>query len=350
MSARDALPALDPYDFDLPDAAIARHPAPERDRARLLVVGAGLDDASVADLPERLAPGDLLVVNDVRVHPARLRARRATGGAVEVLLAGPHPAGWEAFVRPSRRIVPGERLGCGPGEVELVERLPGGTWAVRCHPDVDTLTAAAGEIPLPPYLGRPPTAADAERYQTVYARAGRLRAAAAPTAGLHFTAALLDRLAARGVARASVTLEVGAGTFKPLDAEALARGELHPERFVVPEATWAALAAARARGGRVVAVGTTVARVLESAEGPGEGTTRLFVREGHRFRRVDRLFTNFHLPRSSLLMLVAAFGGHARVMAAYRHAVAAGYRFYSYGDAMLLDPDRSGHAGSDGAG
>jgi S-adenosylmethionine:tRNA ribosyltransferase-isomerase len=273
-----------------------------------------------------------VVVNDARVHPARLRTWRDTGGAVEVLLVG----GGEALVRPSRRLREGERLVCGPGHVRLGASLGGGRWKVVCEPDVDTLTASAGEIPLPPYLGRAPTAEDAERYQTVYARAtGDLRAAAAPTAGLHLTPRLLAALDARGVERVSVTLEVGLGTFRPLTEEQLAAGALHTERYHVPEATWAALAGAR----RVVAVGTTVARVLESATGPGAGSTELFIREGFAFRRVDALLTNFHLPRSSLLMLVCAFGGRDRVMTAYRHAVTEGYRFYSYGDAMFLTRD-----------
>ena len=241
--------------------------------------------------------------------------------------------GGQALVRPGRRLKEGEALPCGPGFVHLEERFADGRWRVRCDPDVDTLTAAAGEVPLPPYLDRTPTESDRLRYQTVYARKGAgLRAAAAPTAGLHFTPELLSALTERGVRRVSVTLEVGLGTFRPLTAEQVREGRLHAERYVVPEETWAALGDAR----RVVAVGTTAARVLESCSGPGEGTTDLFIREGHRFRRVDALLTNFHLPASSLLMLVCAFGGRERVLDAYRHAVAERYRFYSYGDAMFL--------------
>ncbi len=268
-------------------------------------------------------------MNDIRVHHARLRATRESGGSVEVFLAG----GGEALVRPGRRLREGERLVCGPGHVRLDERLADGRWRITCEPDVDTLTAAAGELPLPPYFGRAPTREDEERYQTVYARqAGVLRGAAAPTAGLHFTPTLLDALRERGVRTASLTLEVGLGTFRPLSADQLARGVLHPERFDIPKETWAAMAGAR----RVIAVGTTVARALESASGPGTGTTEIFIREGYTFRRIEALFTNFHLPRSSLMMLVCAFGGRERVLDAYRHAVAGGYRFYSYGDAMLL--------------
>lgn len=246
-----------------------------------------------------------------------------------MLLAG----GDEALVRPSRRLRVGERLACGPGHVVLRARLPDGRWRVACEPDVDTLTASAGELPLPPYFGRAPTAEDEVRYQTTYARSGgALRGAAAPTAGLHLTPRIFSELAARGVQVASLTLEVGLGTFRPLGAEQIARGALHAERFDIPAETWEAVQAAK----RVIGVGTTVARALESATGSGPGTTELFIREGYSFARVDALLTNFHLPRSSLLMLVCAFGGRARVLDAYRHAVSAEYRFYSYGDAMLL--------------
>lgn len=326
----DALAAaLEPYRFDLPDERIARFPPVERDGGRLLQVGPPHEDRRVLDLPELLGPGDLLVVNDVLVHHARLRARRASGGNVEVFLAG----GGEALVRPARRLQEGERLACGPGEIVLHARLGDGRWRVECLPDVDTLTRAAGELPLPPYLGRAPTPEDEERYQTVYARpAGDLRAAAAPTAGLHLSPRVLAALDERGVRRASVTLEVGLGTFRPLGIEQIRAGQLHRERYVVPDETWQALRSAR----RVVAVGTTVARVLESAMGPGPGATELFIREGYQFQRVNLLFTNFHLPASSLLMLVCTFGGRERVLDAYAHAVREGYRFYSYGDAMLL--------------
>jgi S-adenosylmethionine:tRNA ribosyltransferase-isomerase len=225
--------------------------------------------------------------------------------------------------------------------VRLLDRAPDGTWEVACEPDADTLTRSAGEVPLPPYLGRAAEPEDAERYQTIFAAGGGegMRGAAAPTAGLHFTHALVRTLRARGVHFARVTLEVGAGTFQPLGPEALATGQLHAERFFVPSASWSLVTAARAAGCRVVAVGTTAARVLESAEGPGAGVTRLFIRPGYEFRRVDVLLTNFHLPRSSLLMLVSAFGGHARLRDAYRHAIAGSYRFFSYGDAMWLEPE-----------
>ena len=339
MAADPGDPRLLPFWFALPDTQIARFPLSARDGARLLRLdGDDPIDSTVRSFPALLRPGDLVVLNDVRVFPARLRARRTTGGPVEILLMRPRDDGWDALARPGRRLRVGERLACGDGEVRLVARHDDGAWRVEVLPDVDTVTRTGGEVPLPPYLGRAAELADQERYQTVYARVGAYRAAAAPTAGLHFTPALLAAIAASGARTAALTLEVGAGTFRPLDAPTLDRGRLHPERYHIPDDTWTAIAATRAAGGRVVAVGTTVTRVLESAHGPGAGETDVFLREGHRFRAVDLLLTNFHLPASSLLMLVCAFGGHARVMAAYRHAVASGYRFYSYGDAMLVGP------------
>ena len=304
--------------------------------------GPALTDATVRDLPSHLRPGDLLVVNDVRVHAARLRARRGTGGEVEVLLVRPAATGgatdvpvWEALVRPSRRLQIGERLSCGVGSIVIMGRLPSGAMLVKCAPDVAALTTSAGEVPLPPYMDRRPTAEDVARYQTVYARGATL-AAAAPTAGLHPTERLLAEVDARGVERVSVTLEVGLGTFQPLRAEQIERGRLHEERYFVPTASWHAVQRARRDGRRVIAVGTTTVRVLESMVAPGAGETTIFIREGHAFRHVDALLTNFHLPRSSLLMLVSAFGGRQRVRAAYEHALQTRYRFYSYGDSMFL--------------
>ncbi len=338
---------LAPYDFALPDEQIARFPPPERHGGRLLYLGPGLgEDHPVLALPELLRPGDLLVYNDVFVQKARLSARRQptepgrVGGHVEVMLASPLEEGWwAALLRPARRLRSGEVLRCGRGTVELGARLDETLWRVRPAPDAATLCEEAGTLPLPPYLGRDAGPEDEERYQTVYARRGALAAAAAPTAGLHFSRALLERLALRGVARAGLTLAVGAGTFLPLRAKQLEEGKLHSETFWIPPETWAAVADARRGGGRIVAVGTTTLRALESAAGPGLGRTELFIRGPHRFRHVDLLFTNFHLPRSSLLMLVSAFGGHDRVMAAYRRAIDEGYRFFSYGDAMLLTPE-----------
>lgn len=332
---------LDAYDFVLPEAQIARVPPEARDGGRLLDLRGSPADRRVPDLVGLLSPDDLLVVNEVRVHKARLRARRESGGEVEVMLARPLGDGrFEALLRPARRLRVGECLQAGPGVVRLLERGEG-SWIVRPEPDVERVSAAVGEVPLPPYLHRAPTAEDEQRYQTVYHRPGPHLAAAAPTAGLHLSAALLAALAGRGIRRVALSLEVGLGTFQPLREEQLREGQLHEERFFVPPETWEAIAQTRSRGGRVLAVGTTTARALESAEGPGPGRTRLFIRPGFRFRRVDLLWTNFHLPRSSLLMLVCAFGGRERVLAAYRHAVAGGYRFYSYGDAMLVAPEES---------
>ena len=343
---------LDDYDFTLPDGAVAVRPPPERDGGRLLHLGVdGVEDAHVVDLPGLLRSGDLLVVNDTRVLHARLRARRATGGRVEVFLLGTGPGPIDALVRPSRRLKEGELLELvdaqGEGRtghtVALEARSPGGTWRVTVQPDPMTAMDSLGEVPLPPYLDRAAEADDAVRYQTIFA--GQAGAVAAPTAGLHLTPRILGRLAENGVEVATVTLHVGAGTFRNLRPEDLESGELHPERWTVPPQTAAAIARCKARGGRVVAVGTTSTRTLESAADDsgevraGQGTTRLFIRPGYAFRVVDLLWTNLHLPRSSLLMLVCAFGGHQRVMKAYTHAARTGYRFFSYGDAMLVEPE-----------
>ncbi len=295
----------------------------------------------IRELPDLLSPGDLLVVNDTRVLKARLRARRASGGRVEVLLLGRGPGPVEALLRPGRRLKEGERLQVGEGgEIRLCERLEGGSWRVEARPSPEALMGSAGEIPLPPYLGRDPEAEDEFRYQTVYAQVPG--AVAAPTAGLHLSEALLQQMKDRGIERASITLHVGPGTFQPVRPEQLRAGELHAEWFSVPPVTVEAVRKCRERGRRVIAVGTTVARTLESAtlQGrvpeAGDGVTRLFLREGHLFRCMDGLLTNFHLPGTSLLMLVCAFGGKERVLEAYREAIRRNYRFYSYGDAMLL--------------
>jgi len=339
--------SLADYDYALPPERIAQAPLAERDEARLLVLERGngaLEHRSVRELPALLRPGDLLVANATRVEPARLRGRKASGGSAGALLLGPgeRPGEWSALVR-ARALRVGTKLRFARGEESLEAELSAlaadGTATLLFAPDA--VPHALGEMPLPPYIRRlAPRAEDRERYQTVFARVPG--AVAAPTAGLHLTHALLGALARAGVGFAEVVLHVGAGTFRPLRAADLAAGVLHPERFELPEATAEAIAAARARGGRVVAVGTTTTRVLEARardDGtlePGAGETRLFVRPGYRFRAVDALLTNFHLPRSSLLLLVAAFAGREPVLAAYREAVAAGYRFYSYGDAMLI--------------
>jgi S-adenosylmethionine:tRNA ribosyltransferase-isomerase len=335
------------YDFELPPERIAQQPLAERDAARLLVLsrkGDALSHQMVRDLPALLEPGDLLVWNATRVLPARLRGRKASGGAAEALLLEETRDGrFRALLRTSgrQRVGLGLRFeGAGQALDARIEALePDGV--VRLAFSGGVSPWALGEAPLPPYIRRDAAdPADAARYQTLYARVPG--AVAAPTAGLHFSQRLLDALDARGVRRAELVLHVGAGTFRPLGATELAARRLHPERFELPAETAAAIDAARARGGRVVAVGTTSARVLEARADerggvtPGSGETDLFLLPGSRFRVVDALLTNFHLPRSSLLLLVAAFAGRERVLAAYAEALRAGYRFYSYGDAMLV--------------
>jgi S-adenosylmethionine:tRNA ribosyltransferase-isomerase len=340
--------ALADYDYALPPERIAQEPIEPRDAARLLVLeraSGARHHAHVRELPAWLAPADVLVRNATRVLAARLRGRKASGGVAEALLLaeadGPRRA--RALVRAGGRLRVGQKLRFERGGLALDAEIA----AVSADGSVELAFAdgpspyALGEAPLPPYIRREaPRAEDAERYQTVYARVPG--AVAAPTAGLHFTDALFAALAARGVTVVDVVLHVGAGTFRPLQPADLAAGRLHAERFELPEATADAIARARARGGRVVAVGTTSARVLETRarEGglvePGAGETELLLAPGARFRAVDVLLTNFHLPRSSLLLLVAAFAGRAPVLDAYADALARGYRFYSYGDAMLI--------------
>jgi S-adenosylmethionine:tRNA ribosyltransferase-isomerase len=331
------------FDYDLPPGLIAQAPLAGRSDSRLLALGNGdvVRDLRFTDLPGLLRRGDLLVVNRTRVVPARLFGRKASGGRIELLLERVL-ADDVALVqlRASHAPRPGSRLELEDGGIAEVLERRGPFTVLRFAAPVLEVLERAGHVPLPPYIRRPDAPADRERYQTLFAR--EPGSVAAPTAGLHFDAALLARLDALGVARAAVTLHVGAGTFAPLRAEQLAAGRLHAERVAVPAATVAAVATARDSGGRVVAVGTTVVRALESAAtgsvlAPCDGETELFIRPGHAFRVVDALVTNFHLPRSSLLMLVAAFGGTERVLAAYRHAVAQRYRFFSYGDAMFLE-------------
>ncbi len=336
MSPHGGDDPLATWDYPLPNQLIARSPPAERDGGRLLVVDQELGDRRVTDLPGLLRPDDLLVLNDVRVRKARLRAERMSGGAVEVLVLRADGNEGEALLRPARKLRDGEVLRAGAGNITVIERLEEGRARVAFSPSLATIEAEVGEMPLPPYLNRAATADDDSRYQTVFHRAGALEAAAAPTAGLHLSARLLAEIDAAGIERAHVTLEVGLGTFRPLTAEQLASGKLHPERYDVPEATWLALERADRQGRRVVAVGTTVVRTLESASGPGPGETRILLQEGWQPRRVGALFTNFHLPRSSLLLLVAAFAGRERTLAAYRHAVAHEYRFFSYGDACFF--------------
>ena len=337
------------FHFDLPQGLIAQAPLAERAASRLLVVpaaGTAFDDRRVADLPTLIAPGDLLVLNDTRVVAARLAARKATGGQVEIFLE--RAEGGEALVqlRASKPTRPGTELETAGGTLRVVAR-EGDLWRVATPGDALAFFETHGVVPLPPYITRAADEGDRERYQSVFAR--EPGAVAAPTASLHFDQRLLAALAARGVAFATVTLHVGAGTFQPLRVDDIDAHVMHAERYVVPQAAVDAVARTRARGGRVVAVGTTVARTLESAASDGtlragSGETRLFIRPGYDFRMVDALLTNFHLPESTLLMLVAAFAGRERILAAYEHAVREGYRFFSYGDAMLLQGRAPGGA------
>jgi S-adenosylmethionine:tRNA ribosyltransferase-isomerase len=339
---------LSDFDYSLPERLIAQEPVSPRDASRLLVLppgGGAPEHRAFADLEKLLAPGDLLVFNDTKVIPARLVGRRPTGGKVELLLCEPLEGGlgrrWRAMGQASKPIRPGTRVELD-GLSATVEAVEGeGFYLVQLDREGEALAEAlerAGRVPLPPYIRREPSAADRERYQTIWAR--EPGSAAAPTAGLHFTEGLLGRLAARGVARTAVTLHVGPGTFLPVRGD-LETHRMHPERYEVPPGAAAEIAACRARGGRIVAVGTTTVRTVESAfdgerVAPGPGRTELFIKPGHPFRAVDGLVTNFHLPRSTLLVLVCAFGGQERVLAAYGEAVRLGYRFFSFGDAMLL--------------
>jgi S-adenosylmethionine:tRNA ribosyltransferase-isomerase len=342
---------LSDFDYELPEELIAQDPVSPRDASRLLVLpppGGALDHRTFGELDQLLAPGDLLVFNDTKVIPARLVGRKASGGKVELLLCEPLDGGlgrrWRAMGQASKPIRAGATVALD-GLSATVDAVEGeGFYLVTLDREGEALLAAlerSGRVPLPPYIRRAPSAGDRERYQTVWARAPG--SAAAPTAGLHFTEPLLARLSARGVRRTAVTLHVGPGTFLPVRGDSLEGHRMHAERYEVPEAAAAEIAACRARGGRVVAVGTTTVRTLESAwdgaqVAPGAGRTALFIRPGHAFGAVDLLVTNFHLPRSTLLVLVSAFGGRDRVLAAYREAVTRRYRFFSYGDAMLVHP------------
>ena len=345
MSHRPTSFTLSDFDYALPPELVAQSPAGERSGSRLLhVAGSTLVDLRFVDLPRLIARGDLMVFNDTRVVKARVSAVRPTGGKVELLLERAVGANEAVFqLRASHPPRPGGVLLLPGGVRATVVERDGRFFRLHLEgvESIDAFLERHGEVPLPPYIAHAATATDAGRYQTVYARYPG--AAAAPTAGLHFDAAMLAALNAAGVEFAYVTLHVGAGTFQPVDDEDLTRHTMHAERYRIPPETAAAIADARARGGRVVAVGTTSLRALESAaddEGnvaPTEAETQLFVTPGYRFRVVDRLVTNFHLPKSTLLMLVSAFAGYENIRAAYAHAIAERYRFYSYGDAMLLD-------------
>ena len=334
------------FDFFLPDELIARYPLPERGASRLLHVdgkAGSMQDRRFAELPGFFRAGDLLIFNDTRVIKARLRGEKPTGGKVEGLVErvlSEHEA--LLFMRASKSPKPGTVLRFAGCLDALVLDRQDDLFRVAFDPAHTVLEwlERCGEVPLPPYMERAAESADDDRYQTVYARDPG--AVAAPTAGLHFDEAMLARLAAMGVETAFVTLHVGAGTFLPVRAEAVADHKMHTERYVIPAQTAAAVKAARARGGRICAVGTTSLRALESAAHAGElregeGETDIFITPGYRFRVVERLITNFHLPKSTLLMLVSAFGGTELLRQAYAHAVASGYRFFSYGDAMLIE-------------
>jgi len=349
-----AAPAVTTSDFDyeLPPGRIARYPMERRSDSRLLVLShttGRIRHHRFRDLPGLLDPRDLLVVNDTRVFPARLLGRKPTGAAAEVLLLRPAPGRgervWEALVRPGRKLKPGRTVVVAPElSVRILNTCPDGRRIVRIESRLAVRQALErfGRVPLPPYLERDEEPLDRQRYQTVYAR--REGSVAAPTAGLHFTPELLGEVDARGVARTALTLHVGSATFRPVEAEDPAAHTMDFEHYEVPDEAAAAYRCCRERGGRVWAVGTTVVRTLESvAEGrdrirAGPGTTDLFIRPPHDFRAVDCLVTNFHLPRSTLLMLVAALAGLGTVRRAYAAAIGGGYRFYSYGDAMAVVP------------
>lgn len=333
------------FDYELPPERIAKHPLPDRGASRLLVMDratGALQDRAVRDLPDLLAPGDLLVLNDTRVIPARLFGRKPTGGEVEVLMERPlSRQRILAQLRFSRPPAPGSKLTLPEGAQIEVEGRQGRFWILRFPPGVDAagFLERHGQVPLPPYIDRAPEPQDRDRYQTVYAQ--NPGAVAAPTAGLHFDEALLHGLDEKGIGKVFVTLHVGAGTFQPIESKDIRDHRIHSERLSVDAGVCARIEQARERGGRIIAVGTTSARALESAARSGrvrpfEGETDLYLYPGRPFAATDGLMTNFHLPRSSLLVMICAFAGRDATLRAYRHAVAGGYRFYSYGDAMLI--------------
>ncbi len=340
---------LSDYEYDLPPELIAQHPLKQRDASRLLHLPAAgrVGDLMFTDLPDLLRAGDLLVVNETRVLPARIRFQLREREAEILLLNLVDKAEdtWECLVRPGKAAYPGARLQLRFSLwADVVAQSPGGGRVLRFSPPgrLQRLLPQVGEVPLPPYIKE--HLDDPERYQTVYARVSG--SAAAPTAGLHFTEEMMERLEAAGIERAALTLRIGLDTFQPLRTENLEEHRMHSEAYRIPRPTRVAIDACRERGGRVVAVGTTVARALEAAAlkrahrdpSPDAGDTDIFIRPEFEFREVDLLLTNFHLPKSTLLVMVSAFAGRERVLAAYREALERGYRFYSFGDAMLLEP------------
>ena len=360
--ATDMTDSLDAYDFTLPEELIALRPAQPRDAARLLVVNAAkpgsIADAGVLELADFLKSGDVLVANDTRVIHARLRGIRHRGDAeahIELLLHKPmpDPGHWQAFARPAKRLKPGETVECVEGLKAHIVSRDGGEVVVRLEAAGQTLDeaiASAGEMPLPPYIEgkRKADARDEEDYQTVFAQADG--SVAAPTAGLHFTDRVLQSLADKGISQEAVTLHVGAGTFLPVKSDTLAGHKMHSEWGEVTEETAQRLNEARRAGGRIIAVGTTSMRLLESAVDENgvfhsfQAETDIFIKPGHGFRAVDVLMTNFHLPRSTLFVLVSAFAGVTTMRQAYKHAIDTGYRFYSYGDSSLLFPNSQDNA------
>jgi S-adenosylmethionine:tRNA ribosyltransferase-isomerase len=338
---REAMRVAD-FDYQLPEALIAQRPAAQRRASRLLRMdGAALQDLSFTDLPGLIDFRDVVVLNDTRVVKARLAARKSTGGKLEVFVErqlGTHEA--YVLIRANHPIAMGSAINIGDAVTATVLGRESDIYHLRFSEPVEAVLEYHGAVPLPPYITHAPGPEDVERYQTVYAE--RPGAVAAPTAGLHFDMPMLDSMAARGVKIARVTLHVGPGTFQPVRTENVADHRMHSERYNVPQSTVDAIAAARKVGGRVLAVGTTSLRALESASRSGDlkaggGETDLFVTPGFQFRTVDRLLTNFHLPKSTLLMLVSAFGGVDNIRKAYAHAIAKRYRFFSYGDAMLIE-------------
>jgi S-adenosylmethionine:tRNA ribosyltransferase-isomerase len=359
MPGQEGIMRVSDFDFDLPPRFIAQRPAQPRDSSRLLVVGREFRDLGIADLPGLLNPGDVMVINDTRVIPARLMGRRRpSGGKIEVTLIKPGGGNaWQTLVRPARKLNPGDRIAFAPGfDAEVTAKGDGGEVTLALSLSGNGLMAALqthGVMPLPPYIKRGDKGdrRDSEDYQTLFA--DKPGAVAAPTAGLHFTPALVDAVKAAGVAVERLTLHVGAGTFLPVNTDDTDDHRMHAEWGEITAAAAAAVNAAKDQGGRVIAVGSTVLRLVEAAAGgegrvkPFSGETDIFITPGHRFRIADGLLTNFHLPRSTLFMLVAAFSGLQTMKAAYEHAKAAGYRFYSYGDACFLERQQeAGRTGS----
>ncbi|MDH4054902.1 MAG: tRNA preQ1(34) S-adenosylmethionine ribosyltransferase-isomerase QueA [Gammaproteobacteria bacterium] len=331
------------FDYELPDELIARYPAADRRGSRLLELGDAIHDRAFGEFPSMLRPGDLLVFNNTRVIKARLAAHKETGGRAEILIERVHgERAALAHIKASKSPKPGGRLMLADDVVATVVGRDGNLYALDFSVDVMPFLELHGDVPLPPYLGRTAEASDVARYQTVYAKTPG--AVAAPTAGLHFDEAMLVETRDAGVAHAWVTLHVGAGTFQSLREDNIRDNRLHSERVQVSEACCEAVQQTKRAGGRVIAIGTTSVRALECASVSGsilpfDGETDMFILPGYKFRTVDAMITNFHLPQSSLLMLVAAFAGQERILNAYRHAVREKYRFFSYGDAMFLTPD-----------